>query len=187
MTGEMAINVIEPSEPGLQTCPCDLDLVLAETTPEVNIIVTVVEAAFKLLAHIGRIGNTVVLRQVCFELLTAIVRFVTELTDIDFALLIAFPQLKLVVLTVLMALPVILAAKAFGAPRERTAIRLCMALHMLSADCVSKYLGFKKSFVPYLSSHCLGNDFLQSSISQTYRFLLTPRRCDESTLDIASA
>lgn len=73
----MVVDVVEPAEPGLQASLFNLDYLPAETTPESNLIVATIEAIFELSVHFGSIGNTVVLEQVCLELLAATVRSIT--------------------------------------------------------------------------------------------------------------
>ena len=68
------------------------------------------------------------------ECLSAVADLAAELWNLVRRLDITFPNLYQEVLAVLMTLPVILAAKPFGAAFKCTTIRLVMTLHVLSED-----------------------------------------------------
>lgn len=139
-TPEVVIDMVESAQPhaDLQALLLDFDHLPTEATPETNFVMAIVEAVLKLALYSGSVFYFMIFGQVGLELLGTIIRLATELRPAGIKVsFIAFPQLELVMLAVLVALPVIFTAKAFGAALKSTAVRLNMALHMLSVRSMS--------------------------------------------------
>lgn len=134
----MVVNVVEAFCPSLQPLLPNLNNVPAEPAPETNVTAATDPAAIQFVVDHSWIGYVMVSRQVKLELFAPVARLTTELLRIGLALLVTFPQLKLMVLTILVSLPVILAAKTLSAPSKGAPIRLLMALLMLPAARISK-------------------------------------------------
>lgn len=129
--------MIETFGPGLQSTLADLDNLLAKTAPKPSFTVAADPAAIQSEVDRSLVADVMVSRQVELELFPPVTGPTTQLIGISFALLLTLPQFELMVLTVLVSLPVILAAESFGAFGKCATVRLLMALLMFPVSNIS--------------------------------------------------
>ena len=134
----MVVNVVKSLSPGFKTFLLNLNNLLAEAAPESGLAIAAHSAVFPLLLDCLWVLNFMVLLEMILEGLTTMASFPTNTIRGILQLFITFPDLKLEVLTVFMALPIVFASKFLGTIEIGASIRLLMAFHMLSVLMIRK-------------------------------------------------
>lgn len=119
--------MVETLSSSLETPSTCLHNGLAEAAPEPALTITSDSTVVKLAVDLGWICYSMVFRYVCLELLATVTGLPTNLIWVDPARFVAFPQLELAMLAVLVTLPVILAAESFWALWKSAAVWLLVS------------------------------------------------------------
>jgi hypothetical protein len=118
--------MVEALCPGVNTLLIQVNDIIAEATPEVCLEV----GSNSLLAGLALnnliVGDVVYIGKMCFKRCNLV-------ENLRAAFLVTSPLLRLIVLAILVALPIVLAAESLLALGESTPVRALMTLHVFSA------------------------------------------------------
>lgn len=123
--------MVEALSSGLEAPSTYLYNGFAEAAPEPALTVAPDSTRNKPPVDLGRVCYCVLLGHMCLELFTTVAGFTTDFAGVESARLVALPQLKLAMLTVLVSFPVILATKSLSAMGVSAAVRLFVSFLML--------------------------------------------------------
>lgn len=131
----MVIDVVDPGHPAHPSILLNLYVLFAKAAPESGVTIYNEAALVKLGFNDS---SLVVLHKVRFELFTAMGNLATNIIKTGAFLLIAFPQLVLIVLAVLVSFPIVFAPKPLATEMKSAGVGLRMSLFVFPGLQVSK-------------------------------------------------
>ena len=130
--------MVEAFSSGLEASSLCLNNGLAEAAPEPALTVAPNSAEDKPALDLGWIRYCMVFGYVCPKLLATVTGLATAFIWVESAWLVAFPQLELTVLAILVTLPVVLTAKSFWALWKSAAVWLFVPFLVLPSEQLSE-------------------------------------------------